>query len=226
MSDDTTTVLIVDDHPLVRQGLLAVLGSADGVKVVGEASEGNDAVSLVTRLEPDVVLMDLQMPGMNGIDATRAIVAARPATAVLVVTMFEDDDMVFSAVAAGAKGYLLKGADGADIVAAIRSAGAGQAVFGAALAERLRSWFSAPPRPAAEAFPQLTDRERSILDGVAAGLTNSQIGEREFLAAKTVANNVSNILAKLQLAERGQAIIVGREAGLGRADDASGHRGQ
>ena len=213
---DRVTVLIVDDHPLVRQGLLAVLGSANGVEVVGEASDGNEAIGLVAGLEPDVVLMDLQMPGMHGIDATRAIVTAYPTTAVLVLTMFEDDDMVFSAVAAGAMGYLLKGADGADIVAAVRSAGAGQAVFGAALAVRLRSWFAAPPRPAADAFPQLTDRERSILDGVAAGLTNAQIGEREYLSAKTVANNVSNILTKLQLAERGQAIVLAREAGLGR----------
>ncbi|MDX6277441.1 MAG: hypothetical protein QOJ72_1569, partial [Nocardioidaceae bacterium] len=170
MTDEATTVLIVDDHPLVRQGLLAVLGSADGVTVVGEAGDGNAAINLVTQLEPDVVLMDLQMPGMHGIEATRAILATRPETAILVVTMFEDEDMVFSAVAAGAMGYLLKGADGADIVAAVRSAGAGQAVFGAALAGRLRSWFASPPRRAADAFPQLTDRERSILDGVAAGL--------------------------------------------------------
>jgi DNA-binding NarL/FixJ family response regulator len=215
---DTTTVLVVDDHPLVRQGLLAVLGSAEGITVLGEASDGSEAIRLVTQREPDVVLMDLQMPGMHGIDATRQIVAARPTTAVLVLTMFEDDDMVFSAVSAGAMGYLLKGADGSDIVTAVRSAGAGQAVFGAALAGRLRSWFASPPPAAADAFPQLTERERSILDGVAAGLTNAQIGEREFLSAKTVANNVSNILTKLQLAERGQAIIAARDAGLGRTE--------
>jgi DNA-binding NarL/FixJ family response regulator len=218
MSDEPTTVLVVDDHPLVRQGLLAVLSSADDITAVGEASDGNEAIDLVRQLEPDVVLMDLQMPGMHGIDATRQIVAARPGTAVLVLTMFEDDDMVFSAVSAGAVGYLLKGADGADIVTAVRSASAGQAVFGAALAGRLRSWFAAPPPTATDAFPQLTERERSILDGVAAGLTNAQIGQREFLSAKTVANNVSHILAKLQLAERGQAIIAAREAGLGRTD--------
>jgi DNA-binding NarL/FixJ family response regulator len=218
MTEDTTSVLVVDDHPLVRQGLLAVLGSAEGITVLAEASDGNEAIRLAKELAPDVVLMDLQMPGMHGIDATREIVAARPATAVLVLTMFEDDDMVFSAVSAGAMGYLLKGADGSDIVTAVRAAGAGQAVFGAALAQRLRSWFaSAPPSPA-EAFPQLTERERAILDGVAAGLTNAQIGEREFLSAKTVANNVSNILTKLQLAERGQAIIAAREAGLGRTE--------
>jgi DNA-binding NarL/FixJ family response regulator len=218
MTSEATTVLVVDDHPLVRQGLLAVLGSADGIVVVGEASDGEEAIGLVTQLEPDVVLMDLQMPGVHGIDATRAIVAARPTTAVVVLTMFEDDDMVFSAVSAGAMGYLLKGADGSDIITAVRSAGAGQAVFGAALAGRLRSWFASPPPAADGAFPQLTERERSILDGVAAGLTNAQIGEREFLSAKTVANNVSNILTKLQLAERGQAIIAAREAGLGRTE--------
>jgi DNA-binding NarL/FixJ family response regulator len=213
-----TSVLIVDDHPLVRQGLQAVLGSAADLTVVAEASDGTEAVRLAKELGPDVVLMDLQMPGMHGIDATREIVAALPTAAVLVLTMFEDDDMVFSAVSAGAMGYLLKGADGSDIVTAVRAAGAGQAVFGAALAHRLRSWFASPPATAAEAFPQLTERERAILDGVAAGLTNAQIGEREFLSAKTVANNVSNILTKLQLAERGQAIIAAREAGLGRTD--------
>ncbi len=212
----TTTVLIVDDHPLVRQGLHAVLDSAADIVVLADAADGNDAVALANELAPDVVIMDLQMPGLHGIDATRQIVAARPATAVLVLTMFEDDDMVFSAVSAGAMGYLLKGADGADIVTAVRAAGAGQAVFGAALARRLRSWFAAPPAAKAETFSQLTERERAILDGVAAGLTNAQIGQREFLSAKTVANNVSNILAKLHLSERGQAIVMAREAGLGR----------
>jgi DNA-binding NarL/FixJ family response regulator len=211
-----TGVLIVDDHPLVRQGLRAVLSSEPDISVVGEAMDGAEAVRLVAELEPDVVIMDLQMPGMHGIDATHAILAARPGTAVLVLTMFDDDDMVFSAVAAGAKGYLLKGADGSDIVTAVRAAGSGQAVFGAGLAQRLRSWFAAQPSSQAGAFPQLTERERTILDGVAAGLTNMQIGQREFLSAKTVANNVSNILAKLHLSERGQAIVAAREAGLGR----------
>ena len=161
--------------------------------------------------------MDLQLPGLHGIDATREIVAAGPGTAVLVLTMFEDDDMVFSAVAAGAAGYLLKGADGPDIVTAIRAAGAGQAVFGAALAQRMRSWFARAPQPQAAPFPQLTHREREILDAVAAGLTNTQIGQQMFLSAKTVANNVSNILAKLQLAERSQAIVAARDAGLRQA---------
>ena len=211
-----TTVMLVDDHPLVRQGLQAVLGEVDDITVVGEASDGRAAVDLAAALRPNVVIMDLQLPGLHGIDATREIVAAGPGTAVLVLTMFEDDDMVFAAVAAGAAGYLLKGADGPDIVTAIRAAGAGQAVFGAALAQRMRSWFARAPQPQAAPFPQLTHREREILDAVAAGLTNTQIGQQMFLSAKTVANNVSNILAKLQLAERSQAIVAARDAGLGR----------
>ena len=216
------TVLLVDDHPLVRQGLRAVLSSVGDIEVVAEAVDGAEAIRLAGDLGPDVVLMDLQMPGVNGIDATRAVVEGHPGMAILVLTMFEDDDMVFSAVAAGAVGYLLKGADGTDIVTAVRAAAAGQAVFGAALAHRLRRWFAAAPPGPAEAFPQLTERERAILDGVAAGLTNAQIGAREFLSAKTVANNVSHILTKLQLAERGQAIVVAREAGLGRSGPSPG----
>ncbi len=214
-----TTVLVADDHPLVRQGLRAVLGGADGLAVLAEACDGEEVVRLATELAPDVVVMDLQMPGLHGIEATRQILAHRPGTAILVLTMFEDDDTVFAAVAAGACGYLLKGADGADIVTAIRSAAAGQAVFGAALAGRLSRWLAGRPAPPAEVpFPQLTDRERAILDGVAAGLTNAQIGQRLYLSAKTVANNVSTILTKLQVAERGQAIVRAREAGLGRTD--------
>jgi DNA-binding NarL/FixJ family response regulator len=211
-----TTVLLADDHPLVRQGLRAVLGGAGDLEVVGEASDGTEVVRMAAELGPDVVIMDLQMPGLHGIEATREIRAQRPATAVLVLTMFEDDDTVFAAVAAGASGYLLKGADGADIVTAIRSAAAGQAVFGAALALRLSRWLTAAPAASPVPFPQLTERERAILDGVAAGLTNAQIGAKLFLSAKTVANNVSTILTKLQVTERGQAIVRAREAGLGR----------
>jgi len=210
------SVLLVDDHPLVRQGLHAVLSAAGDIAVAGEAGDGDAAVELSAELQPDVVIMDLQLPGLHGIDATREIVARQPGIAVLVLTMFEDDDMVFSAMSAGAAGYLLKGANGADIVTAVRAAAAGQAVFGAALAWRLRAWFAPGRQPQAAPFPQLTQREREILDGVAAGLTNAQIGQQMFLSAKTVANNVSNILAKLQLAERAQAIVAAREAGLGR----------
>ena len=162
--DGPVTVLLVDDHPLVRQGLQAVLSVVDDITVVGEASDGRAAVELAAELEPNVVIMDLQLPGLHGIDATREIVAARPGAAVLVLTMFEDDDMVFSAVSAGAVGYLLKGAAGADIVTAVRAASAGQAVFGAALAQRLRTWFTRRPQAPAEPFPQLTAREREILE--------------------------------------------------------------
>lgn len=211
-----TTVLVADDHPLVRQGLRAVLGATAGIEVVGEAGDGAEVVRLAAALAPDVVVMDLQMPGLHGIAATREITTARPDTRVLVLTMFDDDDTVFAAVAAGASGYLLKGADGADIVTAIRAAAAGQAVFGAALARRLSRWLATGPATPEQPFPQLTERERRILDGVAAGLTNAQIGQRLFLSAKTVANNVSTILAKLQAADRGQAIVRARDAGLGR----------
>ena len=150
------SVLLVHDHPLVREGLHAVLSATDDITVAGEASDGRTAVELSAGLQPDVVIMDLQLPELHGIDATREIVAGRPGTAVLVLTMFEDDDMVFSAMSAGAAGYLLKGADGTDILTAVRAAAAGQAVFGAALAQRLSAWFAPGPQPQAAPFPQLT----------------------------------------------------------------------
>lgn len=207
-------VVLVDDHPLVRQGMRAVIDSQHGIDVVGEASDGAEAVAVCAELAPDVVLMDLQMPRLHGIEATRRVRAAAPATAVLVLTMYDDDAMVFEAVAAGASGYLLKGSDGTDIVAAIRAAATGQAVFGAALATRMQAWFSRP-QLTAKPFPELTDRERDILDGVAAGLTNAEIGTRLFLAPKTIANNVAAIIGKLHVAHRAEAIIRARDAGLG-----------
>lgn len=211
-----TSVVLADDHPLVRQGLRAVLESTGDIDVIAEADNGHDAVRLCVEQHPDVVLMDLQMPGLHGLDATREVRRTAPDTAVLVLTMFDDDDTVFAAVAAGAAGYLLKGADGVDIVAAVRAAATGQAVFGAALARRMRTWFARPPATRAEPFPELTDREREILDGIAAGLTNAEIGQSLFLSPKTVANNVTTILGKLHLAHRAEAIVRAREAGLGR----------
>lgn len=211
-------VVVVDDHQLVRQGLEAVVASADDIAVVGQAADGRSAVEIVAELEPDVVLMDLQLPQRSGLEATREILEARPDMAVLVLTMFDDDATVRAAIAAGAVGYLLKGADGEDILAAVRSAAAGQAVFGAALAHRMRTIFASGPAKSAESFPDLTDRERAILDKVAAGLTNVEISHALFLSPKTVANNVSVILAKLNLSERGKAIILARDAGLGRPD--------
>ena len=174
-TDGVIRVVIVDDHPLVRQGLEAVLGSVADVAVVGQAADGRAAIDVVADAQPDVVLMDLQLPQLSGLDATREILAGRPETAVLVLTMFEDDATVHAAIAAGAVGYLLKGAAGDDILAAVRSAAAGQAVFGAALAQRLRTLFADRPTGSA-AFPELTDRERLILDRLAAGLSNVEIG--------------------------------------------------
>lgn len=216
--DNTIRVVIVDDHQLVRQGLDAVLASAADIALVGQAADGRGAVDVANAVEPDVILMDLQLPVLSGLDATREILAAQPETAVLVLTMFEDDDTVHAAVAAGAVGYLLKGADGEDILAAVRSAAAGQAVFGAAIAHRLQTFFASARQTSAAAFPELTDRERAILDRLAAGLTNVEIGRALFLSPKTVANNVSIILAKLNLSDRGLAIVLARDAGLGRSE--------
>jgi DNA-binding NarL/FixJ family response regulator len=209
-------VLLADDHPLVRQGLRAVFALAEDIEVVGEVSDGAQAVRAVLELQPDVVVMDLQMPGLHGIEATARILERRPATAVLVLTMFEDDDTVFAAVRAGALGYVVKGADGLDIIAAVRAAACGQPVFGAALAGRLRGWFAAPPARDLP-FPQLSPREREILDRLAAGLSNAEIGQVLHLSAKTVANNVSAILGKLQVSQRTVAMVRAREAGLGRS---------
>jgi DNA-binding NarL/FixJ family response regulator len=215
--DVMITIVVADDHPLVRQGLRAVFHATDDLHVVGEAADGKDAVRVCVERVPDVALMDLQMPEMSGLDATVELTRGAPATRVLVLTMFDDDETVFAAVRAGAVGYLLKGADGADIVAAVRAAAGGQAVFGAALAKRLQSWFARAGSNPEQAFPGLTEREREILDGVAAGLTNHEIGGALFLSPKTVANNVSAILDKLHFANRAEAIVRAREVGLGQS---------
>ncbi|HSV40116.1 MAG TPA: response regulator transcription factor [Nocardioidaceae bacterium] len=212
-----TTVVLADDHPLVRQGLRAVFDATPEITVLAEAEDGIDAVRLCVEHRPDVVLMDLQMPGLHGIDATAQVRTKAPETAVLVLTMFDDDDTVFAAVSAGAAGYLLKGSDGADIVAAVQAAATGQAVFGAALAKRMQTWFArSAARPEQQPFPELTERERDILDGVAAGLANAEIGAKLFLSPKTVANNITTILGKLQVAHRTEAIVKARNAGLGK----------
>jgi DNA-binding NarL/FixJ family response regulator len=209
-----TTVVLVDDHPLVRQGMRAVIDTQPDITVVGEAADGADAVRVCVETSPDVVLMDLQMPQLNGLDATRQLRSRSPATAVLVLTMYDDDAMVFEAVAAGARGYLLKGSDGGDVIAAIRGAAQGQVIFGAALATRVQSWFEGPHQQP-DPFPQLTERERVILDALASGRTNAEIGAQLFLSPKTIANNVSLIIDKLHFAHRTEAIIKARQAGLG-----------
>lgn len=219
-----TTVVLVDDHPLVRQGMRAVIEVEADIEIVGEASDGAEAVRVCVETKPDVVLMDLQMPELNGIEATKQVRTRSPSTAVLVLTMYDDDLMVFDAVAAGAAGYLLKGSDGTDVVAAVRSAAQGQAIFGTALAQRMRTWF-ARPQERGSPFPELTDRERDILDSVAAGLTNTEIGAKLFLSPKTVANNVSLIVDKLHFAHRTDAIIKARQAGLGKEPPVHNTRG-
>ncbi|MEW5988641.1 MAG: response regulator transcription factor [Chloroflexota bacterium] len=209
-------VLIADDHLLFRDGLRALLNSAPETELVGEATTGDEVIALAARLQPDVVLMDLRMPGVNGIDATRQVVHASPHVAVLVVTMFDDDNSVFAAMRAGARGYILKGAKHEEMLRAIRAAGSGEAIFSPTIASRLIEFF-ANMRPAKQAqiFPELSDREREVLDLIAQGYKNVEIAARLVLSPKTVRNHVSNILSKLQVADRSQAIIRARDAGLG-----------
>lgn len=213
---DPLRVLVADDHPLFRDGLRTLLGSTPEAELVGEASTGEEAVYLAAELQPDVVLMDVQMPGMGGIEAIRRIASESPHVRVLVVTMFEDDATVFQAMRAGARGYVLKGANYAEMLRAIKAVAEGESIFGKEVAARLADYF-ADMRPAAppRAFPDLSDREREILDCIAGGLKNPEIAKRLYLSPKTVRNHVSNILHKLQVADRTQAIIRAREAGLG-----------
>lgn len=210
-------VLIADDHRHFRDGLRALLLSAEDVEVVGEAGTGDEVIPLAARLQPDVILMDLQMPGTNGIEATRRILYTSPHISILVISMFEDDDSVFAALQAGARGYLLKGALKAEILRAIRAVASGEAIFGPAIARRLMAYF-AVPRPAAppRAFPELTDREQEILALIEQHRTNPEIAARLGLGPKTVRNHVSNIFDKLQVADRAEAIMRAREAGMGR----------
>ncbi|MGH3087442.1 MAG: response regulator [Rubrobacteraceae bacterium] len=209
-------VLIADDHPFFRDGLRMLLETTPDTELVGEAANGNEAVNLAAELSPDVVLMDLRMPETGGVEATRKILARNPDVGILVVTMVEEDDSVFAAMRAGALGYLLKGADKDETLAAIRAVARGEAVFGPGIARRLTRYFDAPPArtPPRSAFPELTDREREILDLIAAGKNNEEIANALFLSLKTVRNYVSNIFAKLQVSSRAGAIVRAREAGL------------
>jgi len=208
-------VLVVDDHPLYRDGLRALLTSLPGIDLVGEAEDGDAAVRLAATLTPDVVLMDLGMPGRSGIDATRAITAHQPGVGVLVLTMFEDDDSVFSAMRAGARGYLLKDVDRDGLARAIESIGTGGAIFGAGVARRVQTFFAASANLRIDPFPDLTPREREVLDRIARGESNSIIAARLSISGKTVRNHVSTILGKLMVVDRSQAIVRAREAGLG-----------
>ena len=210
-------VVVADDHPVFREGLVTVLGDLPGVTVVAQVATGEEAVDAVEALTPDVVVMDLRMPGEGGVAATARLTAAWPAVAVLVLTMSEDDDSLFAALRAGARGYLLKEATTQQIGQALQAVARGEAVFGARIADRVLTSFTAARTSAAAAlpFPQLTDREREVLDLVARGLPNAAIARRLFLSDKTVRNNVSACLAKLQVASRAEAVAVARDAGLG-----------
>jgi len=208
-------VLIADDHPLFRDGLAALLCSGQDTELAGAATTGPEAIELAGRVLPDVVMMDLRLPGLNGIEATRRIVAASPHVAVVVLTMLDDDDSVFAALRAGARGYLLKGADHEEIRRAVHAAAAGEAIFGTGLAARVLAYFAAGSAAVPSTFPQLTEREREVLELVAQGRSNAVIASRLRLSEKTIRNNVSNILVKLQVADRAQAIVRARDAGLG-----------
>ena len=216
MPTERLRVLIADDHPMFRTGLRALLSADQETEVLGEATTGEEVVALAATLRPDVILMDIQMPGMSGIEATRQILRASPHIRILMVTMFEDDQSVFTAMRAGARGYVLKGAHPDEILRAIQAVGSGEAIFSPAVATRMLDFFSnlnpaALPHP----LPQLTDRERAILDLIAQGQSNTVIARRLVLSPKTVSNYVSSIFSKLQVADRAQAMLRAREAGLG-----------
>lgn len=213
---DGIRVLIADDHPVFRDGLRALVESADDLELAGEATTGSEAVELAAANRPSVILMDLRMPDLSGIEATRQIVGADPTAAILIVTMSEDDESLFAAMRAGARGYIPKDAERGEILSAIRAAALGEAVFGASIARRVADFFAAPRSPAAEPFPGLTERENEILELIAQGRSNGDIAGRLAIAPKTVRNHVANVFNKLQVADRASAIVRAREAGLGR----------
>lgn len=216
MTTAPARVLLADDHPAFLEGLALLLADAAEVEVVGKAVDGQEAIALHASLRPDIVIMDLHMPGTGGLEATRAITQTDPDTSVLVLTMFEDDDSVFAALRAGARGYLLKGAGRDDVLRAIAGVARGDAVFGAGIAERILGyWASAERPPAPVPFPELTEREREVLEHIARGRNNAEIARSLVVSPKTVRNHISNIFTKLHLADRSQAIVRAREAGFG-----------
>jgi DNA-binding NarL/FixJ family response regulator len=211
---DKLSILIADDHPIFRKGMRALLASLPEAELAGEANSGLAAMRMAAELQPDVVLMDLRMPGGNGLDAIRQIMQTSPHIRILVVTMFEDDDSVFAAMRAGARGYVLKDAGDEEITRAILAVGKGEAIFSPAIATRMMQFFNARPALPQDIFPDLTESERSVLRLMAQGVSNDAIAEQLSFSPKTVRNYVSNIFSKLQVADRAQAIVKAREAGL------------
>lgn len=211
---DKLIILIADDHPVFRKGLRALLASMPRAEVVGEATTGEEAINLAEKLQPDVILMDLQMPGGGGLSAIRQIVQTSPHIRILVVTMFDDDDSVFAAMRGGARGYVLKDMNDDEITRAILAVGNGEAIFSPAIAQRMMSFFSARPDLPIDIFPELTESERNVLRLMAQGTSNEAIAQQLSLSSKTVRNYVSNIFSKLQVADRAQAIVKARDAGL------------
>lgn len=209
-------LLVADDHPAFRRGLELMLRDVGDIEIVAEARTGQHAVELARTHAPDVILMDLRMPGLDGIEATRRVTRDSPGPAVVVLTMFEDDDSVFAAMRAGARGYLLKGAEQDEIVRAVQAAAAGEAIFGPEVAQRVIAHFASGTGSVVAAFPALTEREREVLELVAAGKGNATIAHQLMINLKTVRNHISNIFSKLQVADRSAAIVKARDAGLGR----------
>lgn len=211
-------ILIADDHLFYREGVRTLLKGVSDIEIVGDAISGNDAVEQSAQLQPDVILMDIKMPGLNGIEATRQILQTQPSIGILIVTMFDDDDTVFAAMRAGARGYLLKDADRDELVRAVAAIHRGEAIFSPAIARRMMSYFARPANAearSAQAFPELSDREREVLELMAKGHSNPAIASQLVVSIKTVQNHVSSIFNKLQVADRAQAIIRARNAGLG-----------
>lgn len=215
MSARPVRVVLADDHPMFRFGVAAALATAPEVELVGEAGDGKELLALVARTSPDVVLTDLAMPDLDGAAATRALLSRRPDLGVLVLTMHADDESVMRALRAGARGYLLKGAGRDEMVRAVLAVAAGEALYDGAVARRIVEFYTGAPQYTGAAFPELTPREREVLDQLAAGARNSEIARRLGMTDKTVRNHVSAILAKLGLPDRTAAALRAREGGLG-----------
>lgn len=222
MTENIIRLLIVDDHTLFREGLQAIFFTVHDIEVVGEASSGEDAIRQAEMLKPDVLLMDIQMEDMNGIEASKRILDMLPETKIIMLTMLEDSESLFAAMIAGARSYVLKGADKAEVLKTIRAVAGGEVLFGAAVANRVTDYFrnlgttASAQRTRIAPFPELSERELEVLDLIAGGFNNHEIAAQLHVTVKTVSNHISNIFSKLQVADRAQAIIKAREAGLGR----------